>query len=218
VAALDASGLRNAPTQGLNLMGPDTARSIGQAYSDICSKFPFLAGNIGRANCSRLGSSTYGQCSMSRGAIDFNTKYYGRGNEASFAASFSNCIATQFHPQGVMSKGAAYAVASHELGHAIEGRLEKLMKAAGVDTTEKRKKRYFISGRVMDKALSNLSLQNDPLVIKKELSDYANTDSAEFFAEAVSEYLCSPSPRPVAAEVGKILERFMKNDFSDLGI
>lgn len=218
VAALDSSGLMNAPTQGLNLMGPDTARSIGQAYSDICSKFPFLAGNIGRANCSRLGSSTYGQCSMSRGAIDFNTKYYGRGNEASFAASFSNCISTQFHPQGVMSKGAAYAVASHELGHAIEGRLEKLMKAAGVDTTEKRKKRYFISGRVMDKALSNLSLQNDPLVIKKELSDYANTDSAEFFAEAVSEYLCSPSPRPVAAEVGKILERFMKNDFSDLGI
>lgn len=218
VAALDSSGLMNAPTQGLNLMGPDTARSIGQAYSDICSKFPFLVGNIGGANCSRLGSATYGQCSMSRGAIDFNTKYYGRGNEASFAASFSNCISTQFHPQGVMSKGAAYAVASHELGHAIEGRLEKLMKAAGVDTTEKRKKRYFISGRVMDKALSNLSLQNDPLVIKKELSDYANTDSAEFFAEAVSEYLCSPSPRPVAAEVGKILERFMKNDFSDLGI
>lgn len=218
VAALGSSGLMNAPTQGLNLMGPDTARSIGQAYSDICSKFPFLVGNIGGANCSRLGSSTYGQCSMSRGAIDFNTKYYGRGNEASFAASFSNCISTQFHPQGVMSKGAAYAVASHELGHAIEGRLEKLMKAAGVDTTEKRKKRYFISGRVMDKALSNLSLQNDPLVIKKELSDYANTDSAEFFAEAVSEYLCSPSPRPVAAEVGKILERFMKNDFSDLGI
>nr|DAU41082.1 MAG TPA: Lethal factor [Caudoviricetes sp.] len=218
VAALDSSGLMNAPTQGLNLMGPDTARSIGQAYSDICSKFPFLAGNIGRANCSRLGSSTYGRCSMSRGAIDFNTKYYGRGNEASFAASFSNCISTQFHPQGVMSKGAAYAVASHELGHAIEGRLEKLMKAAGVDTTEKRKKRYFISGRVKDKVLSNLSLVDDRSVIKAELSEYAAMDSAEFFAEAVSEYLCSRSPRPVAAEVGKILERFLKNDFSDLGI
>lgn len=218
VAALDSSGLMNAPTQGLNLMGPDTARSIGQAYSDICSKFPFLVGNIGGANCSRLGSSTYGQCSMSRGAIDFNTKYYGRGNEASFAASFSNCISTQFHPQGVMSKGAAYAVASHELGHAIEGRLEKLMKAAGVDTTEKRKKRYFISGRVKDKVLSNLSLVDDRSVIKAELSEYAAVDSAEFFAEAVSEYLCSRSPRPVAAEVGKILERFLKNDFSDLGI
>lgn len=218
VAALDSSGLMNAQTQGLNLMGPDTARSIGQAYSDICSKFPFLVGNIGGANCSRLGSSTYGQCSMSRGAIDFNTKYYGRGNEASFAASFSNCISTQFHPQGVMSKGAAYAVASHELGHAIEGRLEKLMKAAGVDTTEKRKKRYFISGRVKDKVLSNLSLVDDRSVIKAELSEYAAMDSAEFFAEAVSEYLCSRSPRPVAAEVGKILERFLKNDFSDLGI
>ena len=218
VTALDSSGLMNAPTQGLNLMGPDTARSIGQAYSDICSKFPFLVGNIGRANCSRLGSSTYGQCSMSRGAIDFNTKYYGRGNEASFAASFSNCITTQFHPQGVMSKGAAYAVASHELGHAIEGRLEKLMKAAGVQTTVKGKKNYFVSRRIKDKVLANLSLKDDPAVIKKELSDYAATDTAEFFAEAVSEYLCSPSPRPVAAEVGKILEKFLKNDFSDLGI
>lgn len=117
-----------------------------------------------------------------------------------------------------MSKGAAYAVASHELGHAIEGRLEKLMKAAGVDTTEKRKKRYFISGRVKDKVLSNLSLVDDRSVIKAELSEYAAMDSAEFFAEAVSEYLCSPSPRAVAAEVGKILERFLKNDFSDLGI
>lgn len=181
VAALDSSGLMNAPTQGLNLMGPDTARSIGQAYSDICSKFPFLVGNIGGANCSRLGSSTYGQCSMSRGAIDFNTKYYGRGNEASFAASFSNCISTQFHPQGVMSKGAAYAVASHELGHAIEGRLEKLMKAAGVQTTVKGKKNYFVSRRIKDKVLANLSLKDDPAVIKKELSDYAATDTAEFF-------------------------------------
>lgn len=218
VAALNSSGLMNAPTQGLNIMGPDTARSIGRAYSDICSKFPFLAGNIGRANCSRLGSSTYGQCSMSRGAIDFNTKYYGRGNEESFAASFSNCIATQFHPQGVMSKGAAYAVASHELGHAIEGRLEKLMKAAGVQTTVKGKKNYFVSRRIKDKVLANLSLKDDPAVIKKELSGYAATDTAEFFAEAVSEYLCSSSPRPVAAEVGKILEKFLKNDFSDLGI
>lgn len=92
------------------------------------------------------------------------------------------------------------------------------MQAAGVDTTEKGKKRYFISGRIADKALSNLSLKNDPGVIKKELSEYAAKDTAEFFAEAVSEYLCSPSPRPLAAEVGKILERILKNDFSDLHI
>ena len=117
-----------------------------------------------------------------------------------------------------MSKGAAYAVVSHELGHALEGRIENLMKASGVDTTEKRKKRYFISGRIRDKALSNLSLQNDPAIIKGALSGYANRDSAEFFAEAVSELLTSPSPRPLAAEVGKILERILKNDFSDLNI
>lgn len=218
VTALDSSGLMNAPIENFNLMSMETARGIGQAYSDICSKFPFLAGKLGKANCPRLGSNTYGQCSMRSGSIDFNRKHYQRGQEKDFATSYGDCITNKFHPQGTMSKGAAYAVASHELGHALEGRIEKLMSAAGVDTKAKKRKNSFVSERVKAKVLSNLSLQDDLEVIKDELSEYAATDSAEFFAEAVSEYLCSRSPRPVAAEVGKILERFLKNDFSDLGI
>lgn len=218
VTALDSSGLMNAPTENFNLMSMETARGVGQAYSDICSKFPFLAGKLGKANCPRLGSNTYGQCSMRSGSIDFNRKHYGRGQERAFATSYGACITNKFHPQGTMSKGAAYAVASHELGHALEGRIEKLMSAAGVDTKAKKRKNSFVSERVKAKILSNLSLQDDLEVIKDELSEYAAKDSAEFFAEAVSEYLCSPSPRPVATEVGKILERFLKNDFSDLDI
>lgn len=218
VTALDSSGLMNAPTENFNLMSIETARGIGQAYSDICSKFPFLAGKLGKANCPRLGSNTYGQCSMHSGSIDFNRKHYQRGQEKDFATSYGDCITNKFHPQGTMSKGAAYAVASHELGHALEGRIEKLMSASGVDTTAKKRKNSFVSERVKAKVLSNLSLQDDLEVIKDELSEYAAKDSAEFFAEAVSELLISPSPRPVAAEVGKILERFLKNDFSDLGI
>lgn len=218
VTALEASGLMNTPTENFNLMSMETARGVGQAYSDICSKFPFLAGNLGKARLASIGSNTYGECFMPSGSIDLSSVWFKRGKETDFATEFSNNMATQFHPKGAMSKGAAYAVASHELGHALEGRIEKLMQAAGVDTTEKGKKRYFISGRIADKALSNLSLKNDPGVIKKELSEYAAKDTAEFFAEAVSEYLCSPSPRPLAAEVGKILERILKNDFSDLHI
>lgn len=208
----------NTPTENFNLMSLETARGVGQAYSDICSKFPFLAGNLGKARLAPLGSRTYGECVMSSGSIDLSSGLFRRGKEADFATAFSNDMSTQYHPKGAMSKGAAYAVVSHELGHALEGRIENLMKAAGVDTTEKRKKRYFISGRIRDKALSNLSLQNDPAIIKGALSGYANRDSAEFFAEAVSELLTSPSPRPLAAEVGKILERILKNDFSDLNI
>lgn len=218
VTALEASGLMNTPTENFNLMSMETARGVGQAYSDICSKFPFLAGNLGKARLAPLGGRTYGECVMSSGSIDLSSGLFRRGKEADFATAFSNDMSTQYHPKGAMSKGAAYAVVSHELGHALEGHIENLMKAAGVDTTEKRKKRYFISGRIRDKALSNLSLQNDPEIIKGALSGYANQDSAEFFAEAVSELLTSPSPRPLAAEVGKILERILKNDFSDLNI
>ena len=218
VTALEASGLMNTPTENFNLMSMETARGVGQAYSDICSKFPFLAGNLGKARLAPKGSRTYGECVMSSGSIDLSSGLFRRGKEADFATAFSNDMSTQYHPKGAMSKGAAYAVVSHEWGHALEGRIENLMKASGVDTTEKRKKRYFISGRIRDKALSNLSLQNDPAIITGALSGYANQDSAEFFAEAVSELLTSPSPRPLAAEVGKILERILKNDFSDLNI
>ena len=50
-------------------------------------------------------------------------------------------------------------------------------------------------------------LQND---IPKEVSLYGASNAAEWFAEALSEAICSSNPRPVATELLKWVEDAMK--------
>ena len=46
--------------------------------------------------------------------------------------------------------------------------------------------------------------------IKNNLSQYAATNSSEFFAEAYSEYLNNPNPRPIAKKIGELLDEEIK--------
>lgn len=211
VSALKASGLLRS-INDFNLMSTDTARSVAQAYSDICSKYPFLVGSLNSVNIRPMKSRTYGACYLGLGAIEFNSRYYRRGQESGFDSSFAKDVSHEFHPAGTDSKGAAYAIAAHELGHAIEGCIENKAKALGLVG----KGRRFISKRVKASVLKTLSLAGTEALVKANLSDYANTNESEFFAEAVCEYMCSPKPRPIAAEVGKILDKCLSGDFSDI--
>ena len=47
--------------------------------------------------------------------------------------------------------------------------------------------------------------KSDWYEISKQLSDYANTSSHEFFAEAFMEMIDNPNPRPMAKEFWKVL-------------
>lgn len=211
VSALNASGLLGS-VNGFNLMDTNTARSVAQAYSDICSKYPFLVGSLNSVSVKPMGPRIYGSCYLALGAIEFSSRYYRRGQESGFNLSYARDVRDEYHPAGTDAKGAAYAVAAHELGHAIEGCIEKQAKALGLVGNGRR----FISKRIKDSVLKTLSFANTKDLVKANLSDYANTNESEFFAEAVSEYMCSPNPRPVAAEVGKILDKCLSGDFSDI--
>lgn len=46
----------------------------------------------------------------------------------------------------------------------------------------------------------------DAREIKSGLSEYALTSPSEFIAESFAEYMCNPSPRPIAATVGRLLD------------
>ena len=42
--------------------------------------------------------------------------------------------------------------------------------------------------------------------IRSELSEYATKNPAEMIAEGFAEYMCSPSPRPLACLIGRIID------------
>lgn len=46
--------------------------------------------------------------------------------------------------------------------------------------------------------------------IKSGLSEYALESPSEFIAEAFAEFMCNPSPRPIAAKVGELLDGVYK--------
>lgn len=46
--------------------------------------------------------------------------------------------------------------------------------------------------------------------IKDGLSEYALTSMDEVIAEAFAEYMCNPTPRPIALKIGQMLDRLYK--------
>ena len=87
-----------------------------------------------------------------------------------------------FHPKGC---GETASVVYHEIGHMLDS-LCAMNESAEF-------KSYF--------------RRFDASAVRRELSEYATTSSKEFIAEAFSEYMCNPTPRPIARTIGEMIDR-----------
>lgn len=96
-----------------------------------------------------------------------------------------------FHPK---DSGSLKGVADHEFGHLID-RFVQLKGSSGSKSYTELKEYY--------RGLSREDIANG-------LCRYANEKFAEFIAEGFSEYKNSPSPRPMAQKIGKLLTQAYK--------
>ncbi|MCW2278729.1 phage minor capsid protein [Heliophilum fasciatum] len=96
-----------------------------------------------------------------------------------------HCAQSGFHPVGT---DAPSSVITHEFAHQIDNFLRN----------------NHPSHR--QKVIMDLWVKHKK-DIKSGLSEYATSSDAEFFAEAVAEYLHNPNPRPIAKEVGEALDQ-----------
>jgi len=102
--------------------------------------------------------------------------------------SLKMAVADGFHPVGC---DTIRSVLDHEIGHQIDHLLDL------------RASRDFLA------YYNSLS----PDDIKKGLSGYATKNSAEFIAEAWTEYLNNPKPRPIAKTIGEMIEKAYKRKY-----
>lgn len=99
----------------------------------------------------------------------------------------------KYHPIGTNNpKG----IADHEFGHALWHRL-------GMDGPQQK-------GSELAKYVMDYMKTHSKQSIKENLSYYANTGPGEFFAEAFSELKNNPNPRPVARQIGQLLDAEIK--------
>ena len=163
---------------------------IGMAGQD----YPLLINEIKNITVKELDANTVAQYSPWEGMIwnshlsDNNPKL---AEGLTIDGMFKEMEVAEpgWHPPGTGSKKGYI---DHEIGHAID---------QTYDIQENKK---------FDNLWKDFKSKSDadPKYAANNLSDYGATSSKEFLAEAYSEYLNNPNPRPISNSVGAILDSF----------
>lgn len=132
--------------------------------------------------------------------ITFNKKF--ASNYDDFLNSLQSDVKSGWHPIGTDTPAS---VLTHEFGHQIDN----FLKAKGVrDWVQPMFEEYRNEATSL---LRNGTYKTSREAYGNLLSDYGSKNSAEFLAEAFSEYIHNPNPRPIAKKVGeKIIEVLSK--------
>lgn len=179
-----------------------SAKSIASAYQQIFEKYPQLKGKFGAVTAKNLGSSTYAQCWLrSDGRVDVNNASGFYSNWSNVVKSYERDVLSNWHPFGT----TAESVVTHEVGHAIDGYLSNSGILGGYNAAgEYRYASSLLRSKVMKQC--GLTVKDSASAV----SIYGSTNPQEWFAEAFAEYITSANPRPVAATLGKEIERLLK--------
>ncbi len=132
--------------------------------------------------------------------ITFNKKFAGSYDD--FLKSLQSDVKSGWHPLGTDTPAS---VLTHEFGHQIDN----FLKAKGVrDWVQPMFDDYR---NEVTKLLRNGTYKTSREAYGNLLSDYGAKNSAEFLAEAFSEYIHNSNPRPIAKKVGeKLMEVISK--------
>lgn len=135
--------------------------------------------------CGRLGQYTWAESTGAKyiKGVSLNANTV---SKSGFITSLKNAVATKFHPIGC---DTVKSVLDHEIGHQLDGLL----------------------GISKDKAIRDKFKSMTKEEIKEQLSEYSYKNSnkdpvREFVAEAWAEYCNNPKPRPIAQEIGEMIE------------
>ena len=188
----------------LDSVYPDAARKIVKAYFEIFLSYPFLAGRIAAPRTFRANSRLYANCTMgfnnpeSSGMVRLNLKYY--CSPYKYAGSYRDCEEDGFHPKDTTQDCVIY----HEIAHALDGFVTSL----GV-CRDKKGNKIYLSDLIRKRTLASLKMKVKD--ITSEVSGYASRKKIEWFAECFCEFQQSKTPRPMAAECMRQLDKFLRS-------
>ena len=197
----------------------DSIKDVTNAFTKVINQFPFLAGDLGGLGGKTDSSNSYGDCSMDAyrggGEININSAKFEDRQAANARRKSEEKLGFKAKTDDNVS--AITATTTHEIGHAIDNWLNRVVNG-GLFPHKIRKTGYWeikefysgVSPLIMKKTLSALKMKKAD--IKDNVSQYATTSPAEFFAECFCECMCSSSPRPVAKEFMNQLNKFIKEN------
>lgn len=194
----------------------ESAKSIASSYQQVFDKYPYLKGKFDAPNAQPVGMSdrTYAWCyTRNGGQVQVNPKRF--NSWQSVVKSYERDVVSGWHPYGT----TAESIVTHEIGHAVDGLLaQKGILGGYTSNGEFRYASSSLKTTIMKRAAKSDGeiaswMQGDKwqqsYAVQKYVSEYASKNSQEWFAECFAEYITSASPRTVASEFGKELEKLL---------
>lgn len=191
-------------------MDPDMAESTVAAVKNVLDRYPIARDGIAGIVTDGPDAEMFKDAQNCMGAfnndtqkIHLNTEYY--GNRAEFEKRYKASVDNKFHPEGTTLD----SVVVHEMGHAID-RHVSIMTIGEFDVIWRGDR---ISSRKWNNDLKSAARRGEPItgkIMTENLSRYAGSKPAEYFAEGFSEAMTSPSPRKMATSILKHLDTYVK--------
>lgn len=201
-------GERDSAVMDFNGIDPATVSGIGKGLETIKEKFPQLQGALRPVQINdEVDSNAYAHCethSMMDAHVVLNKNKF--KDFPKMQENMKRDVKSGFHPKGT---GTVESVVLHEYGHAIDDYLSKQYEKE-------------LGGKKFYQYVLDTVRKNHPGMgageILASVSRYSMNNNqkpgVEWLAEAFSEYCCSKKPRPIAAEIGKIMTDFISNPSS----
>ena len=179
----------------------NSANTILEAVNANFQRLPKLKGTIRELrleNISDLNDYAFTKTLIGKtfktDSICLNKNLFSNIEESGILDMLKKSVIKNYHPVGC---DTPHSIITHEMGHVIENyqrnnvlpllyyrNKRKLFKDIGIDLDDVVKDKSIIEG----------------------LSEYATAENgSEFVAEAWSEFICNPNPRPIAKSVGEFI-------------
>ena len=206
-------------------MDEKSKKSVYNGIKKVFAQFPELRGYTNKVLYDP-DIKGYAMSKSMQGVLKIGSKF---SNYKELKRRYDRDVRMQFHPAGTN----ADAIIIHEMGHQLDGYLTQRgvwggnVSLYGTTRTSVAVKRevlqqlgYFdyiraeraewtrmgYKGRELNEALEFSKKE----FITKHISEYANKNEREFFAECFVEYLMSARPREAAKIFGEVLEKIME--------
>ena len=223
------SAFTGIPREKVSLTGLsyDMAREISNSTKKAFDMFPELKGHVSKI---AMGKSSDKYVLMSCDAFGGRIEIYEPLLDSKrLRETYLGDVRRKFHPAGTDSR----AIIVHELGHALDGymtkmglgggsitpvgiyrtsdamEMEMLRKLGWLDKASKLRQQFYDQG-FCGKVLTDQVLSVKKKFITNEISEYANDNSHELFAELFAEYVMSPQPRRAAKMIGEMLMKELR--------
>lgn len=202
--------LKDGAEVNLSGMDPELAESTVKSVQKVLEKYPTVKDAFGGFTTDEPTEGyfaekqgTYACYAPNTGKIHINKAKY--IDKAALEESYQEAVEKKHFPEGTTAESAVV----HEMGHAID----RYVSLKTIDPFKVNWGGETVSSRIWNSDIRAAKKKGEPMTgksIRENLSGYAGKNSHEYFAEAFSEALTSPTPRKTATSIVKRMETYIK--------